>query len=626
MPCIISMEPGHPWGYFMLTAYARSGTTRSALVVLLLLALLPFSGLSTHYEFVLTVANVYAIAAVGLDVFSGYAGQISIGHFAFVGIGAYSWTILYSQAHLSVGLAFIGSLIVSGLVAIVAGAALVRLGQFGAALTTFFLAFVLVNVLSGQTFGSVTHGVNGLAVPPVELFGQDLESGSGLYYSSWAILAVVSLLALRYVNSRTGRALRLAKHNDEVAAVLGVRPTRLKFQAFVFSALIASAAGPPFALSLGFLSPGTFDPTESIDLLAMGVVGGLGSISGPILGALGLELLPDITRGLGQNRALFFAFVLLVALIFFRDGLYGLLDRLLRFRKGKREPGAHVVISVAKTDPLPADPPCHHRHRPKSAAALPPAAPALEVQNVNVTFGGIQALSVDHIRVAKNSVHAIIGPNGAGKTTLLNYFSGLQSAPLAVMRCADAVITDRQPRAIRKLGILRTFQQPSLVPDLSVRENVQLGRYGGEAGGLMGDLFGHRGVRARDRATAREAEAALDLIQFPESRRDRAGRDLSLGELKAVDVARAIAAAPTLLLMDEPDSGLDQAESNLIANIIRSIMDETQITIVLISHHVAFVQKVADEVSVLHSGSILTTGSPAGVTDDPRVIEVFLGA
>jgi len=610
----------------MLTAHARSGTGPSALIVLLVLAAVPFLGLSPHYELVITVAISYAIAAVGLDIFSGYAGQLSLGHFAFVGIGAYSWTILYSVEHLPVALAFVGSLICSGFVAIITGAALVRLGQFGAALTTFFLAFVLVNVLSGQTFSSITGGANGLGVPPVELFGINLTSGLGLYFTSWTILAIAVGIALRYVNSRTGRALRLAKHSDDVAAVMGARPNVLKLQAFVLSALITSAAGPPFALSLGYLSPGTFDSTESIDLLAMGVVGGLGSISGPILGALTLRLLPELTRGLGENRALFFALVLLVALIFFRNGLYGLLDQIIHLR-GERQRGRLGKTVTPATPGLSDASMCPTTGElPRSSATLPLDLPALEVFNVTVAFGGVQALSVNRISVATNTVHAIIGPNGAGKTTLLNVLSGIQEAPSAEMRFGGVAITRRQPEAIRRLGIVRTFQQPSLVPDLSVRENVRLGRYGGEAGGLSGDLVGYHRVRQRDRATAIGAEEALDLIDFPDARRDRAGRDLSLGELKAADIARAIAAAPTLLLMDEPDSGLDQTESDLIANIIKTIKEQTDITVLLISHDVAFVRRVADQVSVLHAGSVLKVGTPASVTDDPRVIEVFLGA
>lgn len=623
-----------------LTARARSGTLPVSLVLLVLLAVVPTLPISSRALYVMSIAVIYAVAAVALDLFAGYAGQLSFGHFAFVGIGAYGMAILEVEGGWNWAAAAAGALVLCAVIAAVVGVAMVRLRHFGAALTTFFFAYVVLTALAGPFFARWTHSENGHPVPHLTIAGLDVTQGWPLYYAAWIVLLVVVLLTDRYANSRSGKELRLIKQSEMVASVLGVYPRRAKLAAFIYSAVAAGAAGLVLAQSLGYLAPETFDATQSVNLLAMAVVGGLGSIAGPILGALFFTLIPEFTRSAGTTRALLFAVVLLVTLIFFRDGLFGLFERIVRmvgwpspFARWARRPRSNGdlphrkrVVSVAFVPIATAR--NGESERAREAVTVVAGSPnaALYVDDVSVGFGGIQALSHVSLTVAAGTVHAIIGPNGAGKTTLLNCISGIQRVDEGKITLGDAVLTGGSAQHIRRLGLARTFQHPSLVPDLSVLENVQLGTYGAEPGGVLRDLVGGPLTSERERRSRAAAEAALTLVEFSVERRRVSASELTLGEQKIIDIARALAAKPRVLLMDEPSSGLSEEEIDMVVRVLNSVRTATDLTVCVIAHHVGFIREIAERATVLDFGVVVADGTPPEVTSKPEVIEVFIGA
>ena len=600
-----------------LSVNARSGTYPITVAAMLLLCLVPTLPLADRTMFMLAIALVYACAAVGLDLFSGYSGQLMLGSFGFVGIGAYTSAALATGQGWNVWLTLPACIVIAGSVAYVLGAAMVRLPDLGVAMGSYFFGFVVIILLRGQTFAFVTNGASGIRVTSGDFGSVVVSQGRGLYWLSLGCLALVVFLAYRYANCRAGRALRLVKRSPEVAACMGIDPARHRLYAFTFAAMCAGLGGFVYAQALGFLSPENFSPAESISVLTMTIVGGLGSIGGAIIGSVAFTMFSELARSTKGVREVVFASLLLVCLVFFPGGIYGVIESLwIRVRRRRQ------VLSNANSVPaaVPAT---------TTPAGMPGPAPTtdvvgLSIEGVNVVFGGVHALREVSIRVMEGSTHAIVGPNGAGKTTLLNCISGLQIHS-GVIGAKGVSLTNLTPVEIRRHGISRTFQNPSLVDDLSALENVELGLYGDQPSMPFYDLLPSAAVRRRDRQTREDAAAALDRVGFPASRRHVAAADLTLAEQKTVDIARATVGARRLLLLDEPTAGLAESEVLVIADVLRRLNAKGGLTIILIAHHIGFVRQTAHYCTVLDFGKLLAQGRPDEVTARQDVIEVFLG-
>ncbi|HXM56564.1 MAG TPA: branched-chain amino acid ABC transporter ATP-binding protein/permease [Candidatus Dormibacteraeota bacterium] len=626
----------------MFAARARSHTLPFSLAILAALAGLGLLPVEPGMRYVLVLSMSWGIAAVGLDLFSGYLGLANFGQFAFVGIGAYSVTALRSEAHVNVVLALLLTMAGVAVLAAIVGSAMVQLQHFGAALTTFFFAFVLFNVLGGNTLDPITHSEQGLAVPGLTWGPLDFSaSGAWVYWLAWAMLLAVVLVTSNYADSRAGRALRLLKRSEPVAGTLGVRVRLTKLAAFVFSAVVAAAAGLPLSLAIGYLAPETFHFSNSITLFAMLVVGGIGSIAGALIGALIFTALPQLMQSTGAAEALLFAAIFLVFVIALPDGIFGLLERAWRrTRLAARLP--------ADARGGPDNPPPVGEGRvgarsegaprsvtdPSSSGAPTPTLPhggrgtggdVLVAEAVTVVFGGVRALDRVGFRVRSGTIHALVGPNGAGKTTFLNCASGLLRVTDGRVLVAGRDVSRSPAHAIRAQGVSRTFQNPSLVPDLSVLDNVMLGLYGSQRWSLLRDLAGGWASRSRQRLVAGLAASALERVELARERWDVAASDLSLGEQKVVDVARAIAGGSRLLLLDEPTSGLGDDETGRVADLLKRLRAEQGLSILLVAHNVGFVQDTADVVTVLDFGKVIAEGEPARVIADPEVVTAYLG-
>lgn len=610
-----------------LTSRARSRTLGPGLVVLLVLALLPLVAGGDHLRYVITVGMIYGIAAVGLDVFSGYAGVLSICTFAFVACGSYTSAVLSTKFGWNLWLTLPAAIVATGLIALVIGTVIVRLADLGAALATFFFAFVAVVLIQGPLLSDLTRSTEGIYMEQLRVGDWDVSSGLGFYIVTWALLLIVLVVSSRFVNSRGGRTLRLIKRSEVVSSSFGVNSYTGRLSSFVFSAAVAGVAGFLFAQATTFVSPESFNALESVLLLAMVVVGGMGSLVGPIIGAVVFEM-SDVSDISGSAREIIFAVLLLLFLVLLPQGIYGGLERLRifapisrsvdRFRSSRRR-GQRPAVDSAIEDRgmvrLIAEGP----QEPEDVQT-----PALEFREVGVHFRGIAALSDVSVCVPKGSIYAIMGPNGAGKTTLLNCVSGIQQHRGQVLLFGRS-LTGARPQEVRRLGVTRTFQHPSLVDDLSVWENVEIGSFGTRPSSLIGDLVPRGSLRRRERADRSDAVWALDLVGFPAARRNTLAGDLTLAEQKLVDVARAIAGRPTVLLMDEPTAGLEVHEMNLLANVIKKVRDDSGVTVLVIAHHVGFLRGIADDATVLDFGTVLASGPPSEVIAREDVATVFLG-
>jgi branched-chain amino acid transport system permease protein len=614
---------------------ARDHVGWPVLVVLALLALAPLVITGATLQSVLVEAMIYATGAVGLDVLTGYSGQYSFGQFVYFAVGAYVMSALVLHA----GLPWWGALLVAvasaGILAGVIAAALVRLKFFGAAVGTFFMGAAAVDILNGNRLAAWLGGASGIPAPAPSLGSVSLTEGMGLYYSALIALVIAAAVALRYIRVRVGTAARVVKENETVAAAMGVRVAREKIRAHVLAGVLAGLGGCMLAIDIGFLSPDTFSVNQSIYLFAIVAVGGLGSIAGPIVGAVFFFVIINaLSSGATSSSSGFiFALLLLGAVVLFQGGLYDLGEQVLRHGRrwvglawggrGPVLPGALPALSAWRR-PSP---------DPLSAAAEPDrvvrgdlaaGAPLLEVTDLSVRFGGVSALSDVSLTVRAGEIHAIIGPNGAGKTTLLNCISGIQAPATGTVQLGGRPLGALPVSSRRRAGIARTFQHPSLVADLSVLDNVTIGAFESQDGTVWTELVGTPEKRRRQRVARARAVRALDTLEFPRRRWSTQAGDLTMGEQKHVDIARAIGARPVLLLLDEPTAGLGAEEVAAVARAVKSVQ-ASGVSILVIAHHVGFVRQVADRCTVLDFGRVIATGTPEEALGDERVTEVFLG-
>jgi branched-chain amino acid transport system permease protein len=594
----------------MLTPLARGHTRPAALALVGALAVIGLLPIDPTLEFLLATAMAWAVAAVGLDMFSGYLGQPSFGHCGFVGLGAYAYAVLAGTTQMAPVAAAACAVALVTVISTVIGLALIRLRTFGLVLGTFFLSYVVTSALSGTTFASITHAESGLQVPAMALASTNLSQGRGYYYLCALVLLAAVMLSCNYSDSHAGRALRLVKRSEVVSATMGVSPGRTRLTAFAYSAALAGASGVLLAVGAGYIAPENFGAQQSIILFGMVAVGGLGSVAGPILGAVVFTLTPDYLQIAETYQEVLFAALLLGALVIFRNGLLGVLETPLRAMR-------------RRTDPCPADTdgpgdlatPTDVR----SAEEGTDRHDALDVRDLVIDYGGVRALDGVSFTIEQGKVHALVGPNGAGKTTLLNCVSGLE--PVSTGHVAVHGEPVASASRAHHPGVSRTFQNPSLVPDLSCLENVMLGLRRDRGTGLLGDLVGLH--RRSEREARRRASAVLGFVGMPSHRYDTPARELSLAEAKLVDIARAVAINGSVLVMDEPTAGLSGSEMAAVSALIAKL--RARLTVLVVSHHVGWVKEVAQEVTVLAAGRIIASGSPDDVFDRPLVREVFIG-
>jgi len=624
----------------LLSVRARSGTGRNTTVVLVILGLLALMPPAGQLQYYLAISLAFATAAVGLDIFSGYLGAISFGNAAFMGVGAYCATILRVQTSMPTVLAFVAAVTLAGATAALVGSAMVRLQHFGAALTTLFTGYVVYTLLSGTDLAQYTKSASGLAVPPLSVGGVDVTTGRAYYIFSYLVLVVAVTLTYVYANSSSGHRLRLIKRSEVVASALGVRVVRAKLSAFVYSAVLAAAGGFVLSFGAGYISPDSYTVTASILLFAMAAVGGLGSIAGPILGALFFTVVPPYAGFSQSAQAAAFAGILLIVFTFFPGGFYGILERVSEMVRGRDglgtlslkvfnrhgnhkqksrsldAAGDRSKVAVWESMESPA-----RLRQPESNDARRVDLPLLSLQGVAIEFGGVRALDGISIDVQPGEIHAVIGPNGAGKTTLLNVISGIARPTHGTVCLAGTDITGVSANDACRLGVVRTFQNPSLVPDLSVVDNVRLGA----GAGTIPRSSARQSREPRHALLRNRADWALDLVEIPADRRELYAADLTLGEQKLVDLARCIASGASLLLLDEPTSGVSEDDVMRVRQVLRSLHERLGVTIIVISHHVGFVVGVADRVTVLNFGTVLASGKPAEVIAEKAVAEAFLG-
>jgi ABC-type branched-subunit amino acid transport system ATPase component/ABC-type branched-subunit amino acid transport system permease subunit len=565
----------------------------------------------------------YAMMALSLNLLLGYAGQISLGHGAFVGIGAFASGLLMTRGlHLPFPFAVLGAGVVGGAFALALGFPALRLRGLYLAIVT--VAFAIAIEESLFKWSPISRGNAGVELPRPKIGSLLLTKNADYLVIVVIALILFWLVDQNVVRTKVGRAFHAIRSDESVAQAFGVDVTRFKLLAFVLSGGLAAIAGSLAGHLVGLVDSHSYSfyPPESFSILlvVMVVIGGLGSRVGVAVSAALYAILPLLFTWTQEWQLIVGAALLIYTVARHPTGIAGAIREARGRKAEKAARRASDDEEDASLPKLPAMP------RP---AGLPERSPAatdrlLEVQDVSVRFGGLQALQEVSFSVPRGKIVGLIGPNGAGKTTLFNVISGFVKAERGSVRFDGREIIDLPPFRRVGMGIGRTFQLIGLAKDLSVHENFLLAQHvvaGYSVPSGLAALPSSARVERELRDRARNAITSLGFEEYT----DTPVRNLSHGQQRIVELGCSLVTAPDLLLLDEPSAGMSPAAAESLAQRLREIRDELGRTILLIEHHIPLVMDVCDEICVLNFGQVLSTGTTEELAARPEVVGAYLG-
>ena len=584
------------------------------IVYLIIQAMVMSGSMSSLMQGMLVPLCTYSIVAIGLNLCVGYLGELSLGHAGFMCVGAFSsafFTKCMEDSSMNPTVRFIIALLIGIVFAaffgFLIGIPVLRLRGDYLAIVTLAFGEIIKNVMNVLYVGRDSKGfhfsIKDATALNMDTDGELIVNGAkgitGTPHQSTftigVILIILSLIVVyNLVNSRSGRAIMAIRDNRIAAESVGINVTKFKLMSFTISAAIAGAGGVLYAHNLSTLTalPANFGYNMSIMILVFVVLGGIGNIRGSIIAAVILTLLPELLRGLSDYRMLIYS-VLLIAMMLFNWA-----------------PGARVFRERMKSK--------LKRQRRKHKMAL------LEVKSLGISFGGLRAVDDFNLKIEKGQLYGLIGPNGAGKTTVFNMLTGVYKPTDGSIFLDGENITGKKTIDINKHGIARTFQNIRLFHQQSVIDNVKIGLHNEHTYSTLSGILRLPSYRKTEKIMNEKAMELLEVFDLQDEA-DILASNLPYGKQRKLEIARALATDPKLLLLDEPAAGMNPNETKELMETIRFVRDKFDMTVLLIEHDMKLVSGICEELTVLNFGQVLAQGKTSDVLNNPEVIKAYLG-